>query len=108
MYIIVHHIPKNFVAPGDPSVLPAGFVAFDSNRRTDGSEIAVPIPCCHLENFVFLEASRCILHYCKSYRQYVVKLFFKFLKDLFVDLIYLIIEFFFPAVSYTHLTLPTN
>ena len=89
--VVVHHVPLDFVAAGNPVVFPDGFVAFDAYEvASGGGQIAVHLGGGYLDCFIGGEACGGFAHGGEHYRKFVVEDCFESVGDvflMFVDLI---------------------
>ncbi|CDB09545.1 unknown [Bacteroides sp. CAG:633] len=94
LYVIVYHVPGNFVSAGHPVVLVNGFVSFDAYEIFGSSQMTVEISSSNHNFFVFGKSSGSIFHDGKSYRQYIIEGFFVDIQYLFLDFVNLCKECF--------------
>ena len=87
----MNHVPSNFIAAGYPMVLPNSLIIFYPHEITP-LRSKVPVHLCsrHLYFLVLGKTACCIFHDGESRRQHLVQCFFVFLKNFFLQLIYLI------------------
>ncbi len=95
LHVVVHHVPLDFVAAGNPVVAENGFVAFDAYEvAAFGGHIAVTLGCCDHYLAVFGMGKACGgFAECGEYnRQIFVELIFNGIENLLLMLIDLIPE----------------
>ena len=86
--VVMHHVPGDFVAAGEPVVLPEGFVAFDADEVAAlGGELAVEVGGCNLHGLVFGEAAGGLAHCGEYYGKVLVELVFKDVEHIFFMLV---------------------
>ncbi len=88
LYIVVYHVPFDFVTAGHPVVAVYGFVAFDAHEVLAGSgEVAVHVGCCYLDCFVGCKSGSCFAHCGKYGGQHAVEFLLVGFEDVFLSVV---------------------
>ena len=94
LYVVVYHVPGNFVTTRHPVVLVDGLVALDADKVLGGGQLAVEVVGRNHDFFIFRETAGCRLDDGKGGGQHFVECFLVDIQYLLFDFVYLGKDFF--------------
>ena len=91
LYVVVYHVPGDFVAAGNPVVLVYRFVALDGNEVAALTcKLTVGVGSCHFDGLVGSESCGSLAHCGEYCREHSVEFFLVCLKNILLALVYLV------------------
>ena len=87
LYVVVDHIPGDFVATCYPMVVIDGLVAVDFHKVVFGSQVTVEVICRYFDRFVFRKTASRIFHDRKDFWKYLFQYHFHLFSDILFDLV---------------------
>ena len=88
LYVVVYHVPGDFVSSGHPVVLVDGLVAFDVQEVVAfGGKVAVKLCGGYFDAFVFCEEFRCCFYQREYLGQSLVEGFLVFVENGFFEFV---------------------
>jgi len=88
LYVVVDHIPRDFVTACNPMVVVESFVAVDFHKVVFGSQVTVKVVCRYNDRFVFRKTAGRIFHDGKCLGEGFFQHHFHLVRNILFDLVY--------------------